>query len=101
MAKDNMKDNINFNSDKFKADDLILSDFQYEIIHKTTDAFTIGEKVFLKSNPEVPMIVDSIDHQKVICKHQDMLISFRPEIILQYKHSVFLIVKRKFKICLN
>ena len=92
---------MKLNSEKFKADDLILSDLQYEIIHKTTDAFTIGEKVFLKSNPEIPMTVEFIEYQKVICKHQDTLIPFRPEIILQYKYSVLLIYKRKFKICLN
>ncbi len=86
---------------KFKKDDLILCEFQYEVRHTDINRFKIGEKVFLKSNPEVPMTVDSIDYKEVICKHKDNLHHFPPECILQYEHSMFLVWKRKFALCLN
>jgi len=92
-----------YKNEKFKADDLILCDFQYQIIHRDTNCFKIGERVFLKSNPEVPMNVHSIDEytQKVICDHDGDLLPFKPECILQYEYSIFMIGKRKFPVCLN
>ena len=90
-----------FEKGKFKSDDLKLCDLQYEVVHKSTNCFKIGEKVFLKSNPEIPMKVDSIDYKKVICKYNDNLIDFPPECILQYEYSMFLVWKRKFVLCLN
>lgn len=86
---------------RFKADDLVLCDFQYEIRHTNVDCFKIGESVFLKCNPEVPMKVHSLNNQKVTCDHNGKLRDFPPECILQYDYSMFWVWKRKFFLCLN
>ena len=93
----------NLNTGAFKAEDLKLCDFQYEIKHNSIDDFKVGEEVFLKSNPETPMKVYgfSEDKKSVLTSMGDNKYSFPPECLLQYKYAGLLIAKRKHKICLD
>lgn len=89
----------------FKAKDLRLCDFQYEVRHTDINNFSEGEKVFLKSNPEHPMTVHSVDGN-ITCiwystNEELQICSFPPECLLQYKYAGLLTWKKKFSICLN
>lgn len=90
----------------FRADDLNKCDYQYLIRHTKTNCFSVCEMVFLKSNPEHPMTIHSINENSVICTWKAMngefqLASFPPECILQYKYRCLVEWKEKFKICLS
>jgi hypothetical protein len=95
------------NRGEFNEDDLIKCDYQYQIIHKRTSCFTVGEIVFLKCNPEFPIKVHSLSNEdKVICTWKSkngelQQESFTPGSILQYKYACLLEIKEKYKICLN
>ena len=44
----------------FKKEDLRICDAQYTTRHTNVNCFVRGEKVFLKSNPEHPMIAAAL-----------------------------------------
>lgn len=86
--------------------DLTRCDFQYQVRHIDTNCFKISETVFLKSNPDVPLIIKGIFKDHVNCcllkeKRYEEVIAFAPESILQYKYAGLLIWKDKYKICIN
>lgn len=85
--------------------DLKKCDLQYQVRHKSTDKFKVGEIVFLKSNPEWPMKVAFIDNEEVTCEWKNSLgnlegASFPPECLLQYVYAG-LIVWKGTNLCLN
>jgi len=89
-----------------KAEELRLSDYQHEIRHINTKLFSVGEKVFLKSNPECQMTVYSINKNNATVrwhnkKNEIEMCSFPPECILQYKYAGLLIYRKKFYVSLN
>lgn len=103
---------------KGKLKDLVMCDWQFWVRHKSKNLFKIGEIVFLKSNPEVPLIVYSLKttnysgrysgelDEGVICswKSKDgeqQFYSFPFECILQYKYACFVEYREKYKFCLN
>lgn len=75
----------------FSQDDLRLYPIQYTVRHKSVDSFKIGEYVFLKSNPEVRLIVVSLNTKDnlVLIKLEftEDYYEFSPECILQYTQS--------------
>lgn len=85
----------------FNEGDLNLCSWQYEIRHTDVNDFVIGEKVFLKSNPEHPMVVHSIGDKEVICEYMNSYNPWSPECILQYKFAGLVIYKNRYKYCLN
>jgi len=87
-----------------KLQDLKLYDWQYEVRHNKTTAFSSGEIVFLKSSIECPMIVCSIGLKEVSTmwenKFGDMNCeSFSPECILQYRYAGLLVWCSEYRIC--
>jgi len=90
----------------FHQDDLNLSDWQYAIRWHNTSEFKIGETVFLKSNPDQPMIICNIGEETITTvwknNHNFSQTSvFPPECILQYKYASLLIAKRFIHVCIN
>jgi len=92
-------------NNNFDFNDLELVDYQYKITHNSTNIFNIGEEVFLKSNPEIKLIVYSINKKEITTiryiKNEIDLNSFPPQCLLQYKYRGLLKYKNKFNICLN
>jgi hypothetical protein len=85
---------------------LYLSDGQYTIRWHSVHDFKIGEKVFLKSNPDWPMEVCDIQDNKVLTCWNDIYghkqcCDFPPECMLQYKFAGLITFKKKYQICLN
>ena len=80
----------------FNKKDLFLCDLQYSVRHTNTDKFELGETVFLKSNPETPMIVLEITEEKIFTDFSD----YPPECVLQYKYAS-LMNWNEFEINLN
>jgi hypothetical protein len=68
----------------FNPDDLKLCKYQYKIYHHNIKNFEIGQKVFLKSNPNVELMINYLDenNNKINCSG----INFPPECILQYEY---------------
>jgi len=92
----------------FKRKDLEICDWQYIITHTNVNSFVIGEKVFLKSNPEHSMSVHSINENEGIIttiwyiKSNEMQLGeFMPHSILQYKYAGLLTYREKFYVSLN
>jgi hypothetical protein len=95
-----MNDNI------FNQDDLRVCAWQYTIRHKKSMQFIVGEKVFLKSNPEKPMVIYCIDNDNVIVTIENEYgdyeyLEFPPECLLQYSYAGLITFKSKIKICIN
>ena len=89
-----------------REDDLILTDFQYLIRHTTVDDFKVGERVFLKSNPEFPMTVYSFDDGEIACEWvaKNSIRNyhfFPPESILQYEYAGLVVFRKLYHMCLN
>lgn len=85
--------------------DLRLFDIQHQVRHESTDKFKIGERVFLKSNPEVPLIVYRITEKEITVIWNDKLGNTHtwdmpPQCILQYKYAG-LVIQCGFEISLN
>lgn len=94
------------NEASFKGSDLVKTEYQFLIRHQTSNNFIIGEKVFLKSNPEVILIVHSTKNNKVLvywyANTEIQFAEFPPECVLQYKYRPLLThSKTSFNICLN
>lgn len=94
------------NEKKFNSDELVKVEYQFLIKHETPENFNIGEKVFLKSNPEIVLLVHSIKNDKVLCywysNGEIQFSEFPPECVLQYKYRVLLShSKINANICLN
>jgi DNA-directed RNA polymerase subunit RPC12/RpoP len=90
----------------FKKEDLRLCDAQYTIRHMDVNCFVCGEKVFLKSNPEHPMTVHSVNKSTITTiwytKTNEMqLCEFPPECILQYKYAGLITYRQKLCVSLN
>ena len=96
-----MKEFNGLNFGYFNIDDLILFPIQYKIIHKNVDDFKVGEKVFLKSNPETEMEVIYLNEEDnvVICqwyfKDEKHIYEFIPQCILQFKYASEMKYKNK------
>ncbi len=81
-------------------------DWQYQIRHTKTDAFKIGQTVFITSGAQIEWAVEDVKEKEIIIsrfikKNLKQRISIIPEAILQFKHAALQIYKEKFKICLN
>ena len=90
-------------SGAFDPNQLEKVTWQYQIIHKNVLNFQIGEKVFLKSNPDYPLTVIDIKDDEIYCKSKcGDIDGYIPEIILQYKYACLKVNhKSEIKICLN
>ena len=91
---------------KQESDGLIKFPWQYLVTHKSTTDFKIGEKVFLKCNPDVPMVVSKIKEKTVtttwLCSDGSRYShEFVPECILQYKYAGLLVYNDKYNVSLN
>jgi len=86
---------------RFPSRLLKVEDWQYSVIHKDVTCFRLGEKVFLKSNPEYPMMVSSLKEDTVVVARGLNQYEFPPECLLQYKCRPLLEYKGIFDICLN
>lgn len=79
------------NKGEFNKNDLIKLNEQYSVRHQSTDKFEIGERVFLKSNPEHPLIIYDIDEDLVYCYFEKtgthIQEGFKPQTILQYRYA--------------
>lgn len=89
-----------------REEDLILCEIQYTIRHTSPHCFKVGKKVFVKSNPEHPTVVYSVNKDTVTIswynkKNELDTCGFPPECILQYKYAGLVTYKRKHKISLN
>jgi hypothetical protein len=94
------------NSNTFGSSEINLCDWQYTIRHSDTSSFVCGEKVFLKSNPELPMIIHSMEDNQVMTTWKDTsgnkrCHNFKPECVLQYKYAPLMTVRKIFSVCLN
>ena len=90
----------------FKQEDLRLCDWQYTIRHDNVNSFVHGEKVFLKSNPEHPMTVHSVNEKSITTiwyniYNEIQLCEFPPECILQYKYAALKTYRKKLCVSLN
>lgn len=89
----------------FNSSDLRLCDWQYTIRWENIHDFNIGQIVFLKSNPECPMIVCGFINNKVLTTWNNVdgkaESSFPPECLLQYKYACLLTGSKKYNVCLN
>ena len=89
---------------QFNTKDLIVLEKQYTVIHKESACFKKGEIVFLKSSPNIQMVVAGVGSRIYCFIKNDLsntLYSFSFGIILQYKYAPLVTYKRDFKICLN
>ncbi len=100
-----MKKRFNAKKKIFGENDLKKVDVQYTIFNKSTSDFKPGDKVFLKSNPDLPLEVSYITNTEVVCsviwalsKNTDR---FPPECILHYEDAAFVTIKERFEVCLN
>lgn len=89
------------NSGCFRKDELEVSDYQYLISHDTTLKFRIGDIVFLKSSPGVPLEVVDMDTIDIHCKYDEGVITVKPQMILHYEHAGLLVYKKEHIISLN
>jgi len=94
-----------YKSNKFNTNDLRKCKWQYTIRHTTTDDFDIFEIVFLKSNPEFPLMVVNYNDHNVECiplsSQENITHDYPPEALLHYKHAGLLTYKEKYNISLN
>jgi hypothetical protein len=97
---------------KFDKRSLRLVPWQYKVRHQSTLDFKLNEVVFMKSNPELPMTVHSIEETRVtvmwLTDDGIRTHSFPPQCILQYEYASLLISSKdwlggnkNFEICLN
>jgi len=90
----------------FNLDDLYLHNCQYTITHTSPQDFKCGESVFLRSNPERPMTVLSINPRGVIVKWMSncniiTTALLPPQCLLQYKYAGLVTYRRRIPISLN
>jgi len=85
----------------FNGDELKKLDWQYLISHNSEKCFKIGEWVFLKSNPELPLKISQLKNGQVSCQINDIVAVFPPQCLLQYKYAGLFIWKDDKIICLN
>ena len=93
--------------DSFDPNNIRKSLWQYEVIHRKPTDFKLGERVFLKSSPDRPMLVRSIGEKNVVTtwdgkdgkKHVQ---AFPPECLLQYQFASLVVDRTgSYKACLN
>lgn len=94
------------NEDLFNENDLRHSKIQYVVRHTSSNMFKAGESVFLKSNPEVKLIVFDTSDKEVEVVHANDLacfehMTFPPECLLQYRYAGLVELNKKYKICIN
>lgn len=76
----------------FKKSDLELVNWQYQVRYNSVDDFKLGQEVFLKSNPECPMVVNSL-HENMVgvywkLENGDLdFHEFPPQCLLPYKFA--------------
>lgn len=85
----------------FKINELKLNELQYMITHDFTLNFNVGDIVFLKSNPEIPLKVFDIDMDFVYCKNKNKFSKHKPQMLLHYKYASLLKYKKEWNITLN
>ncbi len=90
----------------FNKDDLIPLECQFTVTWHNVSDFKLGQKVFLKSNPELPMIVHELGDDFILTsidnKNRDIqYIDFKPEMLLQYNLACLVTYNRYFPVCLN
>lgn len=90
-----------FENRNFKKEELKVSDLQYLVSHDTTLKFKIGDIVFLKSSPEIPLEVVDVNMKKVYCKFDRGIIKLYPQMILHYKDAGLMVFKKEYIISLN
>lgn len=102
------KQNVNImNEESFNEDELRKADLQYQITIKSATSFNIGEKVFLKSNPELILVVNRIYEESngvwvewLSKKGRIDGAMFQPETILPFTFAGLVIWKNHY-MCLN
>lgn len=75
--------------------DIKKIDYQFMIRHISSDRFTIGEKVFLKSNIEFEMTVIGFKDGLIEVSIKENNHYFKPEMLLQYRYSALLMNNRR------
>lgn len=86
----------------FKSNQIKLTDLQYKIRFDNTLHFQIGDIIFLKSQPHIPLKIIDTDLYKIYCLDEDNNIyDFYPQMILHYKWASILTYKKKWDIYLN
>jgi len=90
----------------FNQDDLRHHHTQYKIRNKSIKDFEIGESVFLKSNPELPMIISRFKDDMVVCEWktkggESQSSTFNIHTILQYRYAGLVVYNQKYEFCLN
>lgn len=85
----------------FKREEIRLKELQYKVCYDTTLKFRIGDKVFLKSNPEVPLEVFDVDNEKVHCRYKNEIIEYIPQVLVHYKYAGLMVYKREWDISWN
>lgn len=80
------------------------TDIQYQIVHDYTSCFKEGQKVFLKSNPELPLTVIAITEDLIEIgwqKDNEFYKNyFPPQCLLQYNYAGLVYWKNN-EMCLN
>ncbi len=94
------------NKATFNQNDLTPCDWQYTVKHKDASKFTVGEKVFLSCNPNVPMTVCAINTDNTIVTtwragKETRFYKWPPHAIVQYKYAGLMTGKRKHFVSLN
>jgi hypothetical protein len=76
-------------TESFNESELGKCEWQYQVVHQTTEKFKSGELVFLKSNPECPMKVLLINPKEVLCipVNGKNIYNFPPQCLLQYRYA--------------
>lgn len=89
----------------FNEDQLELVEWQYSVRHQSTDAFRLGEMVFLVSDPLHPMWVSALGRQvEVFWFDFDgsiQVTSLPPQCLLQYRYAGLQNWKGEYDVCLN
>lgn len=75
---------------------------QYYVVHNCTNNFSIGDEVFLKSNPEVSMVVIGVNLGKLICRwDDDNMREFSPQTLLHYRDASYMVLGGSYFVCFN
>lgn len=89
------------------SNDLNKCDIQYQVRFESSLDFVVGEKVFLKSNPELPL---TVTHVGILFNSVEVMwmsnksiniTKFPPQCLLPYRFAGLIIIKEKHYICSN
>ena len=91
-----------FHKEFYRKNELALCEWQYADRCKFNYEFTIGEKVFLASNPEIDLIVVGFNKDNVKVSHNDIISEFPPPCLIKIRFGGNIIHSRaNIRIYLN